>query len=134
MIRGLHKLARFIKPETIVGLGLRFGPYGKGLNPFNKEGLTLQRVKDKPHGIFLGDLEYTLPDGLYTEDKRIQLTPFAFVNDVPRLKAWFVEGGMEAAQGSTEFDLKIISRLTNRTLGWMHHSRRLIKGKKLSIM
>src|SRR5210317_514747 len=49
-----HKLAsRFIKPETVLGIGLRFGPYGKGLNPFDKEGLTLQKLKDKPHGIFL---------------------------------------------------------------------------------
>ena len=36
---------------------------------------------------------------------------------------------MEAEQAASEFDLRIISRLTNRTLGWMHHSYRLIKGK-----
>jgi len=125
-----HKLARrFIKPETVLGVGLRFGPYGKGLNPFNKEGLTLQKLKDNPHGIFLGDLDYSFPEGLRTLDKKIQLTPYAFVNDLPRLKAYFVDGGMEAEQAESEFDLRIISRLTNRTLGWMHHSYRLIKGK-----
>jgi anaerobic selenocysteine-containing dehydrogenase len=52
-----------------------------------------------------------------------------FVNDLPRLKAYFVDGGMEAEQAESEFDLRVISRLTNRTLGWMHHSQRLIKGK-----
>ena len=36
---------------------------------------------------------------------------------------------MEAEQAESGFDLKIISRLTNRTLGWMHHSHRLVKGK-----
>ena len=36
---------------------------------------------------------------------------------------------MEAEQAESEFDLRIISRLTNRTRGWMHHSHRLIKGK-----
>ncbi len=125
-----HKLARkFIKPETIIGIGLRFGPYGKGLNPLKKDGLTLAKLKENPHGIFLGDLQYTFPEGLRTVDKKIQLTPFAFVNDLPRLKAYFVDGGMEKEAAESEFDLRIISRLTNRTLGWMHHSYRLIKGK-----
>ena len=36
---------------------------------------------------------------------------------------------MEREQAASSFDLKIISRLTNRTLGWMHHSQRLVKGK-----
>ena len=120
---------RLITPETVLGLGLRFGPYGRGLNPFNRAGLTLGKLKREPHGIFLGDLDYSFPEGLYTPDKKIQLTPFAFVNDLPRLKAWFVDGGMEREAGRSEFDLKIISRLTNRTLGWMHHSYRLVKGR-----
>jgi anaerobic selenocysteine-containing dehydrogenase len=129
-IRGVHKLvSRFLKPETFLALGLRFGPYGKGLNPFNKDGLTLKKLKQHPHGIFLGDLDYTFPEGLRTADKKIQLTPFAFVNDLPRLRAWFVDGGMERQETDSAFDLKIISRLTNRTLGWMHHSHRLVKGK-----
>ena len=115
--------------ERIVAIGLRMGPYGKGLNPFKKEALSLQKLKDNPHGVFLGDLEYTFPEGLYTQDKKINLAPEVFVNDLPRLKAHFVDGGMEAEQAESEFDLKIISRLTNRTLGWMHHSYRLVKGK-----
>jgi anaerobic selenocysteine-containing dehydrogenase len=129
-IRGVRTVAsRFFKPETFLALGLRFGPYGKGLNPFNKDGLTLKKLKQHPHGVFLGDLDYTFPEGLRTADKKIQLTPFAFVNDLPRLRAWFVDGGMEREEAESGFDLKIISRLTNRTLGWMHHSHRLVKGK-----
>jgi anaerobic selenocysteine-containing dehydrogenase len=125
-----HKLVRkFLTAERIVAMGLRFGPYGKGLNPFKKDALSLQKLKDNPHGVFLGDLEYTFPEGLYTHDKKINLAPQVFVNDLPRLKAHFVDGGMEAEQAGSEFDLKIISRLTNRTLGWMHHSYRLVKGK-----
>ena len=129
-IRGVHMLvSRFFKPETFLALGLRFGPYGKGLNPFSKDGLTLEKLKQHPHGLFLGDLDYTFPEGLRTADKKIQLTPFAFVNDLPRLRAWFVDGGMEREEADSDFDLKIISRLTNRTLGWMHHSKRLVKGR-----
>ena len=130
LIRCAHKLTRgLMSPERVVALGLRFGPYGKGLNPFKRNALSLQKLKDSPHGIFLGDLEYSLPEGLYTEDKKIQLTPQVLIDDLPRLKAWFVDGGMETEQATSEFDLRIISRLTNRTLGWMHHSYRLIKGK-----
>ncbi len=126
----IHTLVRHtLTTDRIVDLGLRFGPYGKGINPFNKKGLSLQKLKDNPHGIFLGNLEYSLPEGLYTADKKINLAPQCFVDDLPRLKAHFVDGGMEAEQSESEFDLKIISRLTNRTLGWMHHSQRLVKGK-----
>jgi anaerobic selenocysteine-containing dehydrogenase len=130
LISCAHKLVRnVLTPERIVAAGLRMGPYGKGLNPFKKDALSLQKLKDNPHGVFLGDLEYSLPEGLYTQDKKINLAPQVFVNDLPRLKAYFVDGGMEAEQAESEFDLRIISRLTNRTLGWAHHSYRLIKGK-----
>lgn len=125
-----HKLVRStLTVERIVAIGIRMGPYGKGMNPFKKDALSLQKLKDNPHGVFLGDLEYTFPAGLYTDDKKINLVPEVFVNDLPRLKAYFVDGGMEAEQAGSEFDLRVISRLTNRTLGWMHHSHRLIKGK-----
>ena len=125
-----HKLVRAtLTVERIVAIGIRMGPYGKGINPFKKGALSLQKLKDNPHGVFLGDLEYTFPEGLYTEDKKINLVPEIFVKDLPRLKAYFIDGGMEAQQAESEFDLQVISRLTNRTLGWMHHSQRLIKGK-----
>ena len=125
-----HKLVRAtLTVERIVAIGIRMGPYGKGINPFKKGALSLQKLKENPHGVFLGDLEYTFPEGLYTEDKKINLVPEIFVKDLPRLKAHFIDGGMEAQQAESEFDLQVISRLTNRTLGWMHHSQRLIKGK-----
>jgi anaerobic selenocysteine-containing dehydrogenase len=125
-----HKFVRnFISPELVTDLGLRFGRYGKGLNPFNKDGLTLKKLKENPHGIYLGEHSYTFPEGLRTEDKKINLAPQVIVDDLPRLKAQFIDGGEARERADSEFDLKIISRLTNRTLGWMHHSRRLIKGK-----
>ncbi|MEH6550045.1 MAG: molybdopterin-dependent oxidoreductase [Pseudomonadales bacterium] len=125
-----HKFARnFLSSDRIVAIGIRMGPYGKGLNPFKKDALSLQKLKENPHGVFLGDLKYTFPEGLHTSDKKINLAPKVIVDDLPRLKAHFVDGGLEAETAESEFDLKIISRLTNRTLGWAHHSYRLIKGK-----
>ena len=93
-------LRKTIKPELFLGFGLRFGPYGQGLNPFRKSGLTLGRLKKNPHGMFLSDLYYTLPEGLRTPDKKIQLTPAAFVNDLPRLRAWFFEGQKEQSEAT----------------------------------
>ncbi|MFP6663761.1 MAG: molybdopterin-dependent oxidoreductase [Deltaproteobacteria bacterium] len=115
--------------ERILTAGLRFGPYGAGLNPFKRNALSLRKLKEKPHGIFLGNLEKCLPERLFTADKKIHVAPRVLLGDLPRLRARFFEGGEEALRAGSAFDLKIISRLTNRTLGWMHHSQRLVKGK-----
>lgn len=126
LIKLAHRFVRrFITPELVTDLGLRFGAYGGKLNPFSKNDLSLKKLKENPHGIYLGEHDYTFPDGLWTEDKKIDLAPRVIVDDLARLKGTHIV----AQSSASEFDLKIISRLTNRTLGWMHHSYRLVKGK-----
>jgi anaerobic selenocysteine-containing dehydrogenase len=122
-------VSRHVTVDRILALGLRFGPYGKGLNPFKRDALSLQKLKDSPHGVFLGNPKRCLPQRLFTPDRKIHLAPQVLLDDLPRLRVRYFEGGEEALQANSEFDLKIISRLTNRTLGWMHHSQRLVKGK-----
>lgn len=122
MLGGLSKL---LSVERILDLGLRFGPYGKGLNPFSK-GLSLKVLKDNPHGVFLGDPKQTLPEGLFTKDKKIDAAPEVILGDLPRLKSYWFEN--EIGYDPKDYDLLVISRLTERTLGWMHHSKRLVKG------
>jgi anaerobic selenocysteine-containing dehydrogenase len=117
---------RWVTPELILDLGLRFGPYGAGLNPFSKEGLSLKKLRQNPHGIHLGEHKRCLPDRLFHEDKKIHLAPEVIVADVPRLKERWLSGKHEAA---SEFDMVIVGRLQRRTLGWMHNSHRLVKGK-----
>jgi len=117
---------RWVTPELILDLGLRFGPYGAGLNPFNKEGLSLKKLKQHPHGIDLGEHTRCLPGRLFHKDKKIHLAPEVIVADVPRLKERWLSGKHEAA---SEFDMLIVGRLQRRTLGWMHNSHRLVKGK-----
>src|SRR3984893_18579033 len=78
-------IKRFFRPERILDLGLRFGPYGAGINPFSK-GLTLRRLKEAPHGINLDLLSSFFPAGLSTADKRIELAPEVLVKDVERVK------------------------------------------------
>jgi anaerobic selenocysteine-containing dehydrogenase len=129
LISLLHKTVRnFISAEFVVDMALRFGPYGSKLNPFSKKDLSIKKLIDNPHGIYLGEHKYTFPERLFTEDKMIDLAPQLIVDDLPRLKASRIDGGVHS-EHAAEFDLRIISKLTNRTLGWMHHSRRLIKGK-----
>ena len=123
--RLLGSLSRRISVEFILDLGLRFGPYGKGINPF-KKGLSLKVLKDNPHGVYLGEPQQVLPDGLFTEDKKIDAAPEVILGDLPRLKSYLFDG--EIGYDPKEYDLLVISRLTERTLGWMHHSHRLVKG------
>jgi anaerobic selenocysteine-containing dehydrogenase len=130
LYRGLHGFVRrFVSVERVLALGLRFGPYGKGLNPFKKDALSLRKLQENPHGVFLGDLQRCLPERLFTPDKKIHLAPRVLLDDLPRLRARYLEGGEEARRAASDLDLTIISRLTNRTLGWMHHSQRLVKGR-----
>ena len=76
----------------------------------------------------MGDLKPCLPERLFTKDKKVQVAPQVFIDDLPRLKS-FLQSSLEETESAKEFDLLIISRLTTRTLGWMHHSKRLVKGK-----
>lgn len=118
-------LKRFLTPETMLDLGLRFGPYGAGVNPFSK-GLTLRRVKKAAHGIDLGPMKSCLPGRLRTADKCIQLTPEAFVKDVARVKAQFFDKASAQSNGHL---LLIGRRQLRSNNSWMHNSERLVKGK-----
>jgi anaerobic selenocysteine-containing dehydrogenase len=117
---------KWVTPELILDLGLRFGPYGAGLNPFDREGLSLKKLKQHPHGIYLGEHERCLPKRLFNKEKKIYLAPEVIVADIPRLNERWLSGQRNA---SAEFDMVIVGRLQQRTLGWMHNSHRLVKGK-----
>ena len=120
--RGLTK--RFLGPERILDLGLRFGPYGARLNPFSR-GLTLRKVKAAVHGIDLGPLTPCLPARLRTSDKRIELAPEVLVKDVERVKAKFDRASLPA-----NGHLLLIGRRELRSNNsWMHNSQRLVRGK-----
>lgn len=109
-------------PERIVDLGLRFGPYGSGLNPLG-DGLSMSKLKKAPHGIDLGPLKSQLPGRLQNKDKRIDLAPEIYVEDMKRLVARL---GQTPAEGG----LELIGRRELRSNNsWMHNSDRLMKGK-----
>ena len=118
---------RFLTPERILDLGLRFGPYGARLNPFSK-GLTLRKVRKAVHGIDLGPLTPCLPGRLRTEDKQIDLAPEVLVKDVERVKTRFLN---EAAYEANGHLLLIGRRQLRSNNSWMHNSERLVKGNPL---
>jgi anaerobic selenocysteine-containing dehydrogenase len=102
--RALGKLG----PEAILDLGLRVGPHR----------LSLKKLAADPHGVDLGALEPRFPKRLGTRDKKVQLAPKLYLDDLPRLER------AGAAQG-----LVMIGRRQLRSNNsWLHNSERLVKG------
>jgi len=105
-------------PEAIIDLALRTGPHG--LLEKGWKGLTLAKLRANPHGVDLGALESRLPKRLTTPDKKIQLAPALYINDLPRLEQTFA---------SPRTELVMIGRRHLRSNNsWMHNSERLVKG------
>jgi anaerobic selenocysteine-containing dehydrogenase len=119
-------------------LMMRFGPYGSHarlvqrkssatqrvmsvLRP-DREGLSLKKLAEHPHGIDLGPLRRVLPQALATKDKKIQLAPEIYLNDVKRAK--------ERLRGFKANVMHLIGRRHVRSNNsWLHNSQRLVKGK-----
>jgi anaerobic selenocysteine-containing dehydrogenase/NADPH-dependent glutamate synthase beta subunit-like oxidoreductase/NAD-dependent dihydropyrimidine dehydrogenase PreA subunit len=127
-LRASERVSRWLTPARILDLGLRSGPYGKGLsplqriNPFGKKGLSLAALKKHPHGLDLGPLQPCLPQRLFTKDKKIQLMPAVLIADLQRLAQHY-------AAGAVTPKLVLIGRRDLRTNNsWMHNSQRLVKG------
>ncbi|MEM8993174.1 MAG: molybdopterin oxidoreductase family protein, partial [Acidobacteriota bacterium] len=114
-----------LRPSGLLDLLLRRGPHGKGFLP-GRDGLTLKKLRAEPHGIDLGPLKSSLPERLFTEDKRIHAAPESVVDDFDRLEDRFktlVDEGVGSG-------LVLISRRQVRSNNsWMHNYRRLMRGK-----
>jgi anaerobic selenocysteine-containing dehydrogenase len=124
--RGKRTLVKtFLGPERILDLGLRFGPYGAGINPFSR-GLTLQKLKRAVHGIDFGPLSPCLPGRLHTADKCIDLAPEVLVRDVKRVKENLLDHESRHSNGNL---LLIGRRQLRSNNSWMHNSQRLVKGQ-----
>ena len=120
---GIQKrILRWLTPDRLLDLGLKFGPYG-----LFRKGLSLKRLRANPNGIDLGELQPVLPAALRTPDKKIDAAPKAYLDHlkqavIPRLKS-----ASERQSGSNEFSL-IGRRHLRSNNSWMHNSQRLVKG------
>jgi anaerobic selenocysteine-containing dehydrogenase len=119
-IRG--RLNAKLGPRRMLDLGLRFGPYGSGFNVFGR-GLTLKRLEKAVHGLDLGPLQKCLPARLQGRQRRIELAPEPFVEDVRRLRDLTEE---DTTDGSF---LLIGRRHLRSNNSWMHNSFRLVRGR-----
>lgn len=126
-----HKATqRFLGPERMLDLGLRFGPYGDKLNPFS-QGLNLRKLKASVHGIDFGAMHPCLIERLRTSDKRIHLAPEIFVQDIARLKERTLpERGPHASSVPNAGQLLLIGRRQLRSNNsWLHNTERMVSGK-----
>lgn len=141
-IAASDRFMRRIKDTGIIDLGLRLGPYGTGgkvmaalkkdglhtlpqqawkLLRGKQKGLTLQTLKDNPHGVDLGPLQPALPERLFTRDQRINLVPALYFRALQ---------GLPVPKAPKPDEMLIIGRRHIRSNNsWMHNSQRLVKGK-----
>lgn len=104
-------------PDQLIDRGLRAGPYGD----LSELALSVDRLRDYPHGLDLGALKPNLAARLKTANGRVQAAPPLFIGDVARF----------AAAASVQPDqLVLIGRRHVRSNNsWMHNYHRLVKGK-----
>ncbi|MFG1645295.1 molybdopterin oxidoreductase family protein [Amycolatopsis sp. NPDC049252] len=97
-------------PEQILDTLLKFGPYG----------LSLAKLKEKPHGIDLGPLEPRLKELVCTPSGKVELTPEPIVADFARLRARLAEPAPEM--------LLIGRRQLRSNNSWLHNVPSLVGG------
>ncbi|MFT5925008.1 MAG: anaerobic selenocysteine-containing dehydrogenase, partial [Paraglaciecola sp.] len=88
------------------------------------EVLSIDLLLKKPHGIDLGPLQPDLPEAIYHNDKKINLSFDYFMADLIRLEAHFF-----TTEGPHENSLQLIGRRHLKTNNsWLHNSKRMVKG------
>ena len=101
------------RPDQIVDMGLRIGPHK----------LSLDQLRQNPHGVDLGALKPSLPQRLFHKDKRIQAALPELLRELD---------GFAAALGAAApaDELRLIGRRHVRSNNsWMHNFHRLVKGE-----
>jgi len=116
----LKKSMQAIGMERLVDIGLRAGPY-------RQTGLTLKKLRANPDGIDLGALQPSLPQRLYTKDKRIDMCP------QPLLEAWQIfraDSAWSDAQPRNPQEFFLIGRRNMKSNNsWMHNLPSLARSK-----
>lgn len=105
--------------ERRLDMMLRLGPFGDAFGG-KPDGLTLQRLKDSPHGIDLGPLTPRIPEVLRTPSGKVELAPDPILADIPRL--------YESLSSTTAGFLLIGRRHLRSNNSWMHNLPALAGG------
>ena len=107
-------------PDQLIDFGIQRGPYSAAAG--HPLALTLDKIKQYPHGLDIGPLQPSLADRLCTEDGKIRLIADFITEDIARLAA--------TEQLTEPDEMLLIGRRHIRcNNSWMHNSHRLVKGK-----
>ncbi|MBU3071450.1 molybdopterin-dependent oxidoreductase [Aestuariicella sp. G3-2] len=107
-------------PDLMLDRALQHGHYGKAAGA--EQALSLDVLKQYPHGLDLGPLQSGLAERLCTEDGRIHMDVDYLLADVQRLRETRVDT-------DTDELLLIGRRHVRSNNSWMHNFQRLVKGK-----
>ncbi|MDG1509183.1 MAG: molybdopterin-dependent oxidoreductase [Flavobacteriaceae bacterium] len=96
-------------------------------SPYKEANLSLNKLKENPNGIDLGSLQPLLINRIFTVDKKINISPKIFIDDLKRLDKELYE---DTKEEETKYPFALIGRrhLRNNN-SWMHNSKLLMKGK-----
>ncbi|MBT8114831.1 MAG: molybdopterin-dependent oxidoreductase [Arenicella sp.] len=107
-------------PDIVVDMGIQEDVYGYAENP--QTALTLEKIKQYPHGMDLGPLKPGITARICRENGKINLAPHFYLEDLPRL--------LNASSELDSGQLLLIGRRHVRSNNsWMHNYHRLVKGK-----
>jgi anaerobic selenocysteine-containing dehydrogenase len=122
-----HKTtARFLGPERMLYLGLRFGPYGDKFNPFSA-GLNL-RTKASVRGIDFGPMRPCLIGRLRTSDQRIHSRRKSS-SKTSALEHRYARVRVQSTPETCVPGFPIGRRQLRSNNSWLHNSERMVNGK-----
>ena len=126
MVRYLKKMSypkmpKKRSPERLIAVALSNGPYGKRRG--KPEAITLKKLKEYLHGLYLGDLHPLLIKSLKTENGNINCAPDLLTGDLARVRDNLFSAPLDNK-------MLLIGRRDIRTNNsWSHNAKRLVKGK-----
>ena len=96
-------------------------------SPYKEANLSVNKLKENPNGIDLGSLQPLLIKRIFTLDKKINVSPKIFIDDLKRLNKELYK---DTKEEETKYPFALIGRrhLRNNN-SWMHNSKLLMKGK-----
>jgi len=96
-------------------------------SPYKEANLSVNKLKENPNGIDLGSLKPLLIKRIFTVDKKINISPKFFIDDLKRLDKELYK---DTKEEETKYPFALIGRrhLRNNN-SWMHNSKLLMKGK-----
>ena len=112
------------EPKGVVDDLLKTGRYRH-----ENDVLSIDLLLKKPHGIDLGPLQPDLPEAIFHNDKKINLSFDYFMADLTRLDRHFFSSELKVSGLSNDDTLQLIGRRHLKTNNsWLHNSQRMVKG------